>query len=160
MMRNSGESQDLFEKLADMPAFLETTFASLAPDETTLPGPNGAFSPVEHCWHLADLERDGFSVRLKKLRDEVDPELPDFEGGRIAAERNYKTLSLPEGIAAFRQARLDNLAVLRSLKEEEWRRSGRQAGVGRVSLLDIPGLMLAHDAAHRAEIELWCDART
>ncbi len=141
MTQSSVECQDLLAKLAAMPAFPETAFASLAPGEVTLRGPDGAFSPVAHCWHLADLEREGFGVRLNRLRDEVDPGLPDFEGGRIATERNYKSLSLEAGMAAFRQARLDNLAVLRSLEDEEWLRSGRQAGVGKVSLRDMPRLM-------------------
>lgn len=149
------ERMDLLARLAAMPDFLEQRFASLSPEAAAAPGPDGAFSPVEHCWHLVDLEREGFAVRIRRLREEAEPVLPDFDGGRIAAERNYRSLSLDAGLAAFRRARLDNLAVIRSLGDDEWRRGGTQEGVGKISLCDIPGMMFEHDSAHREEIECW-----
>lgn len=155
MLLRKGERKDLLKKLAAMPAFLEQRFASLSPEAAASPGPGNAFSPVEHCWHLADLEREGFGLRLRRLREEAGPVLPDFDGGRIAGERNYRMLSLDAGIAAFRRSRLDNLAVIHCLRDEEWFRSGIQEGVGKISLCNIPGMMLEHDSAHRAEIERW-----
>jgi len=77
------------------------------------------------------------------------------DGARIAAERNYRQLSLAEGLAAFRTARRDNLAVLRALTTTQWYRSGTQEGVGRITLADIPRMMVEHDASHRVEIEAW-----
>jgi hypothetical protein len=122
-------------------------------------GPDGALAPVEQCWHLADLEREGYGLRIDRLLRETDPLLADFDGARIARERAYRSLSLAEGLAAFRRARQDNLARLRTLSAEQWRRDGSQEGVGPIALCDVPAMMAEHDAGHRGEIEAWWQAR-
>jgi hypothetical protein len=88
------------------------------------------------------------------LREE-SPELPDFDGAGQAVERDYNTKSLAAGIQAFNNARATNLEIFRSVTLEQWNRTGRQEGVGKVSLCDIPVMMAEHDAAHRREIEAW-----
>lgn len=145
----------ILAQLAAMPEVLERAFAALTEAKTVQPGPDGAFSPVEHCWHLADLEREGYAVRIRRLLEEDEPRLPDFDGARLAAERNYTQCSLTEGLAAFRAARRDNVRVLRSLTAAQGSRSGTQDGVGRITLADIPRMMAEHDASHRAEIDTW-----
>lgn len=141
--------------LAGMPQYLEREFSSLSAELMRQQGPDGAFSPLEHVWHLADLEREGFAWRIDRLLSESEPQLPDFDGAAIASARDYRSLSLTAGLAAFGQARQRNLATLRTVAAQSWNRSGQQDGVGRVSLCDIPGFMSQHDAAHRAEIEAW-----
>jgi hypothetical protein len=110
---------------------------------------------VEQVWHLADLEREGYGERIRRLLAESDPQLPDFDGAKVARDRNYRSLSLEQGLAAFAAARERNIAALRALDAPSWLRGGRQDGVGTVSLCDIPGFMFQHDAAHRIEIEAW-----
>jgi hypothetical protein len=149
------ERAALWERLEAMPGFLADRLGTLSDDEAALPGPEETFSPVEQCWHLADLEREGYAVRIRRLLSEDDPRLPDFDGARVAAERRYKTLSLAGGLEAFRQARTANLALLRSLTPEQWSRLGTQEGVGPVALCDIPHMMAEHDEGHRAEVEAW-----
>jgi hypothetical protein len=143
-----------------MPDFLEEAFAALSPAEAVRPGPNGTFSPVEQCWHLADLEREGFGVRIERLLSEDEPFLPDFDGNRIARERDYRSRALTAGLSAFRAARAQNVARLRSVADAAWTRSGTQEGVGRIALGDVPALAAAHDASHRREIEAWLRAVT
>jgi hypothetical protein len=145
----------ILDELESMPAFLEQTFGSLSEPERLARGPSEAFAPVEQCWHLADLEREGFGMRLRRLRDESEPFLPDFDGGRIAVERDYLRRSLGDGMSAFRVARSENLDLLRSLQLDQWSRAGTQLGVGRVMLCDLPHMMAEHDTAHRDEIHAW-----
>jgi len=149
--------EKLIADLAAMPGFLDDSFANLPPSVHALPGPNGSFSPVEHAWHLADLEEMGFALRIRRLRAESHPELADFAGDDVAKERNYKSLSLRDGIEAFRVARQKNLATLANLAADEWTRGGEQEGVGAVSLCDIPSMMAAHDESHRREVRAWLD---
>jgi len=149
------ERDELWSALETMPAFLLEQFGSLPAPQTTRPGPDGAFSPVEQCWHLADLEREGFAVRIRRLLSDTDPYLPDFDGDQVAKEREYRKRSLPEAIRAFRAARAANLVTLRAVPAAEWSRSGTQEGVGRVALCDLPHMMAEHDASHRAEIAAW-----
>ena len=150
----------LWSELEAMPEHLSQELGRLSPEQAARPGPDGAFSPVEQCWHLADLEREGFGVRIQRLLAEVEPHLPDFDGAAIARERRYGTKSLADGLDAFRKARRQNLRTLHSVPAEAWTRRGTQEGVGPVQLCDLPVLMAQHDAAHRQEIEAWRQANT
>jgi hypothetical protein len=147
--------QELLAQLEAMPAFLAETFAGLSAEQITLPGPEGLFSPIEQVWHLADLEREGFGARIDRLRWELDPHLPDFDGAAVAAARNYRSLSIGAGLKAFKTARIDNVQKLREIQDDAWLRSGAQEGVGKVSLCDIPSMIWQHDAAHKQEIARW-----
>jgi hypothetical protein len=149
----------LFAQLAAMPAFLQSSFGSLPAPDATWRGAVDTFAPVEQCWHLADLERDGFAVRIRRLLSETAPSLPDFDGARVAEEGQYLRRSLEDGLKAFQGARLETLEQLRAVAPGDWSRTGTQAGVGGVALRDIPKLMAAHDAGHRQEIEEWMRRR-
>jgi hypothetical protein len=149
------ERTDLLGSLASMSAFLHEQFASLEPEETRVPGPNDQFSPVEQVWHLADLEREGFGARIRRLREEPNPHLPDFDGTKVARARRYRELALVAGLREFEAARAANLAILRALPGEAWIRQGTLEGVGPISLCDLPALMRQHDEAHVAEIREW-----
>ena len=142
----------LVQELEGMPFELEAAAGRLDDVQARTPPSPGAFSLVEHAWHLADLEREGFGLRIRRLLAEDDPFLPDFDGARVAEERDYRSKSLADGLAAFRRARGENLAALRAVPEEAWGRAGRQEGVGKVCLRDLPRLMREHDDSHRAEI--------
>jgi DinB superfamily len=149
----------LLADLEAMPDYLAAAFAGLSAADAAVPGPDGALAPVEQCWHLADLEREGYGLRIQRLLGEVDPVLADFDGARIARERAYRSRSLAEGLTAFRQARGRNLARLRTLTAGEWPRTGIQEGVGPIALCDVPAMMAEHDAGHRQEITAWLRAR-
>jgi hypothetical protein len=138
--------------LATMIEYVELAVAR-AGSRARLRAHDGSFSMVEHVWHLADLEREGFGVRIERLAQEERPFLADFQGDVIARERAYHALSLEDGLAAFAAARRANLARLASVAAEAWAREGEQEGVGRVCLGDVPAMMAGHDAAHRGEIE-------
>jgi hypothetical protein len=155
MRLSAMERAELLASLAGMSEYLRTTFATLTSEEAHTAGADGAFSPVEQVWHLADLERDGFGERIRRLSTELEPHLPDFDGTRVAAERDYRSLSLAQGLVAFAEARRRNIATLRAVPPEAWVRNGIQEGVGQVSLCDMPSFMFQHDSAHRIEIEAW-----
>ena len=146
---------ELLRDLAGMPGYLRESFESLPRDLLTTAGPNGIFSPIEQVWHLADLEKEGFGSRIDRLLSELDPQLPDFDGTAIAQARNYKSLSLAEGLERFSAARRANLERFRSVPDSAWLRSGVQSGVGKVSLCDMPVFLRQHDQAHQDEIRQW-----
>jgi len=116
--------------------------------------PDGeSWSMCEQLWHLADLEREGWLVRIGRLLAEEEPALADFDGAAIAAQRDYRAKDPYLALQRFRVARAANLARLRALGPEQWKRSGTQAGLGRMALVDLPRRMSEHDAGHRNEIE-------
>ena len=157
---NSVDQESLFAQLAAMPMFLQKAFGSLSTQDATWRGVGETFAPVQQCWHLADLERDGFAVRIRRLLTETAPVLSDFYGARVAAEGQYLGRSLADGLKAFQIARLETLAQLRAVAPGDWSRTGTQQGVGAVALRDMPRMMAAHDAGHRQEIEEWVRRRT
>ena len=66
MRLNKQQQIDFLAELASMPNYLEQAFADLTPDDRTRNGVDGSFSPIEHIWHLADLEQQGFAVRIHR----------------------------------------------------------------------------------------------
>ena len=154
MLLSPADQQTLLEQLSGMPAFLDEAFGGMSAADARAEGADG-FSPVEQCWHLADLEGQGYGVRIRRLLTEENPLLPDFDGARVAEERQYRSLPLGQGLQAFRDARMANVRALRSVPESDWERPGRQDGVGALALCDLPAMMAEHDAGHRAEIQAW-----
>jgi hypothetical protein len=143
--------RDTLGLLAGMPDFLETV-ASRFPGEKALEaGPGEGLCFVEQVWHLADLERCQ-GGRIRRILSEDRPALADFDGAREAREGRYRERSLAAGLAAFRQAREENLAALRSVAGDDWSRPATQEGVGELTLADVARRMAEHDASHRGEI--------
>lgn len=149
---NRRELESLLLTLESTPALVARAAEGLAPFQFRQEPGTGAFSLVEHVWHLADLEREGYGVRIRRILSEDVPSLSDFEGERIARERCYRNRDLAEGLAAFAAARERNVAKLRSVRSSDWKRRAAQDGIGAVTLEDLPRMMAIHDRAHTAEI--------
>ena len=139
-------------EIESMPAFLERAFARAGLARlATLPAAGG-FSLLEHACHLRDLEAEGYAVRVHRLLEEDQPELAGFDGGRIAAERDYRSQDARAALAAFTQSRKALAARVAGLSNEERCREGRFAGRP-VTLEGMVAMMAGHDREHRAEIE-------
>jgi uncharacterized damage-inducible protein DinB len=119
------------------------------PDET-------AFSVLENICHLRDLEIEGYAVRITRILNEETPALADFDGARIAAERDYNRESLEQALASFRQARAANVALLSDLDEIRMLRKGVLEGVGTITLQKLLLLMSEHDEGHLEELAAIC----
>jgi len=143
--------EEMLSRLETMPAELQAAAVRMG-ESRWRDAPAGGFCMIEQAWHLADLEREGYGERIRRLLAEDDPRLPDFDGARVAAERDYRSKPLAEGVAAFAAARAANLARLRAIPVAARARRGRQDGVGPITLADIPRMMREHDDSHREEI--------
>jgi len=84
---SSQAQKDFLMNLETMPEFLANAFGALDSADLKTNGVNGSFSPIEHVWHLVDLERDGFAERIRRLRTETRPMLADFDGDLVARVR-------------------------------------------------------------------------
>ena len=149
---NRRELETLLLTLESTPALLAHAAAELPEDRVRQHGTDGGFSLVEQVWHLADLEREAYGVRIRRLLTEDEPQLSNFDGDHVARERLYQRRDLAEGLLTFTMARTHNLQRLREVSADDWKRSGQQEGVGRIELSDVPRMMAEHDRAHGLEI--------
>ena len=139
-------------RLESMPLFLASAIASMpAGDLARQPSP-GDFSLVEHACHLRDLEREGYLVRVRRMLAESEPALEPFDGGAIAAARDYPSQDASHAARDFAAARREVLAVITPLTLRELAREGTFGGE-RVCFADVIAMMVEHDRGHRAEIE-------
>jgi hypothetical protein len=149
---NRRDLETLLLTLESTPALLTKAARAMSRCESRRRPAAGGFSLVENVWHLADLEREGFGVRIRRILREDSPALLNFDGERIARERCYQERDLERGLALFARARMMNLEALRALSPSDWKRSGAQEGVGQITLEDLPRMMAAHDRSHETEI--------
>ena len=77
---------EVFETLSRTPALLARVAAQV-PDALVRVR-SGLFALVEHAWHIADLEREGFGERVRRLIAEEDLFLPDFDGSEGTVAKN------------------------------------------------------------------------
>jgi hypothetical protein len=113
----------------------------------------GGFSLVEHACHLRDFEREGVQLRIERTIRESEPDLADFPGDRLAAERGYLKEEFGAALRSFERSRNDTVRLLGRLSDEQLERPARFASEGRVSLLRLVRLFAEHDASHRADLD-------
>lgn len=141
----------MFEHLRAFPQQLRELIARVPPERLRTRGADGTFAAVEQAWHLADLEVEGYGERIRRIEDEDDPQLADFRGDVVAAERNYLALELEPALVRFEEARERNVRALEKAADRS--RAGNQEGVGRVTLARVAEMMAEHDAGHAAELQ-------
>ena len=149
---NRRDLESLLLTLESTPALLVRAAEKLTEAQMRQEPAGGGFSLIENVWHLADLEREGYGVRIRRILCEEEPYLADFDGDRIAREREYNKRDLAEGLAAFAIARNRNVRKLRSIHNADWNRRGHQDNFGTISLSDVPRMMVEHDRAHSSEV--------
>jgi len=144
----------LLDFLDDTPNKVANFVRELSGAETRLKNSLDEFSALENICHLRDLERQGYSLRIRRILAETDPHLADFDGARVAAESNYNN-ELPNlALEAFQAARKANVEKLRSLTDEQLRREGTLEGVGRITLRLLAEMMREHDEGHLEDLRV------
>ena len=147
----------MFDALRAFPHRLRELLATAPPERLRTRAKDGGFAFIEHAWHLADLEVEGYGVRIRRILEEDEPELADFRGDAIAEERKYLELELEPALRRFAEARAANVAMLESARDRA-ERGGMQEGVGRVTLARVAEMMAEHDAGHAAELHALRDS--
>jgi hypothetical protein len=149
---NRRQLETLLVTLESTPALLQRASSGLSSEQALRRPAGGGFSLLENVWHLADLEREGYGERIRRLLSEDEPMLADFDGERAARERVYQDRDLAEGLATFADARRRNLEKLRGARGVDWKRRGVQEWAGRISLADVARMMAEHDRSHTQDV--------
>jgi transcriptional regulator with XRE-family HTH domain len=140
------------DRLAAVPDTLDAFIAAVAETGWTVRPAADRFSLVEHVCHLRDADGDAYRQRIHRILTEAKPALADFDGTRLAQERDYQRQSLRDAAAAFRRGRGEIVERLRGLSPAARRRQGEQEGIGEISIDGVIDMMLAHDSEHLDEV--------
>lgn len=157
MEKGNGESANfaaLLNYLNQTPAKLAQLTQSLSPADLRLKNSDDEFSALENLCHLRDLELQGYTPRIKRILDEAEPALADFDGARVAAESDYNSQPAELALQIFATARRANVEALRSLTDAQLERSGSLEGVGKITLKRLADLMREHDEGHLEDLRV------
>lgn len=153
-MKDETELSDTLEFLNETPAKISQLTEGLSGAELRQKPSLDEFSFLENICHLRDLEVEGYSVRIDRLLTESDSSLPDFDGARIAAERDYNAEDPDTVLKAFVVARVGNVEKLRTANLEQLRQTGMLEGVGTITLARLAELMREHDEGHLEDLRI------
>ena len=143
------EFRDLVGFLEETPEIVRRLAADLVASDLRLKPSDKGFSVLEHVCHLRDIEQEGYTVRIRRLLTESQPLLPDIDGDKLAAERNYNSQPFDPALRDFTHARIENIRTIRDLPLEQLNRSGVFEGVGTITLEKLLLMMREHDRDHR-----------
>ncbi len=146
------EFQEVVRFLEETPGHIRQLAAEMALQDLKWKPSVDEFSVVEQVCHLRDLEREGYHKRIKNLLTEPQPVLPDFDGSRIARERDYNNQDYESALQEFARERAENVRVMKTLSPDQLNRSGVLEGVGAITLKRLFLLMREHDQSHREEL--------
>jgi hypothetical protein len=150
------DTKSLLTSLERTPVEIARLVNDLRPSQLAVrPSPDD-FSVLESVCHLRDLEIEGYAVRIQRMLAEDCPTLADFDGTRVAMERDYNKQNLSEALAEFTLARRRNLALMQNKSEERFDRKGLLEGVGEISLSRLLELMVEHDEGHLDDLRRSC----
>lgn len=150
----SADFAALLDFLDETPNQLSNSIRGLSDDELRLKNSRDEFSALENICHLRDLELQGYRPRIKRMLDETDPALPDFDGARVAAESSYNNEPPGAALEAFQLARKENVETFRSLTEEQLRREAALEGAGKITLKRLAEMMREHDEGHLEDLRV------
>ena len=142
---------DATDRLARAPQAIREAFAGMDIEKIRRKPNLTLFSPLEDVWHLRDIEREGYLVRIGRILSEKVPALEDLDGDRMAVERRYNELELAPAIAGFAVARAESLALLKGLPTEAWMRQAHFANRV-IDLRTLIDMMVEHDHGHLSSI--------
>ena len=140
-------------RLQQFPSTLRRTVAGLGDDVWRYKRSEAEFSVAENICHLRDIEREGYSVRLRRLLDEEQPLLLDIDGARLARQRDYNSQPMPSALEDFAAERMRNVGIILGLRAEQLNRSGVLQTVGEITVERLLAIMEEHDREHLQLIE-------
>ncbi len=149
----SEELEGAARRLQQFPSIVRRKVAGLGEDVLRSRRSEADFSIAENICHLRDIEREGYSVRLRRLLDEEQPVLPDIDGTRLARERGYNSQSIATALEDFAAERMGNVGLILGLLPEQFSRAGLLETVGHITVERLLAIIEEHDREHLRLIE-------
>jgi hypothetical protein len=112
--------------------------------------PGERFTAVGQACHLRDIERDGYHLRFGRTLREDRPDLVSIDSYALARRRTYEADDAAAALNAFRKARRETVAMLQTVRPDDWKRRATFADYGEVTLSGLAHILRSHDLQHLA----------
>jgi len=122
-----------------------------APKLRKRPAPD-KWSVAEIIAHIADTEIAG-AWRMRLILGAPGCPVPAFDQDAWVTALHYDKRDARKALEQFRVLRETNLALLKSLKPEQWKHSGIHAERGEESIEHMVRMFAGHDLNHLGQIE-------
>ena len=146
------QGEDCLALQAAAPQKLASLIEGLSPDALSRRPAPGKWSIQEIVAHLADDELVG-GYRVRLILSAPGTEIQAFDQDVWSRTGRYDRINIQTSLEFFRVLRQANLALLRSLRAEEWEMFGVHAERGAESIRDIAMYFAGHDINHLEQIE-------
>jgi hypothetical protein len=103
--------------------------------------------------HLRDVEMFSGRLRYERMLAEEAPVFADFDEDAWAANRNRTRDRKDRLLGDFALQRQATVSMLRSIRPEEWQRTGSHSYRGEFTVSTWLDACLDHDAQHVAQVE-------
>lgn len=143
-------SRNAIETVAQTRERVAALIAAMGEERAKRTPAPGKWSAREIVAHLADCEL-AFGFRLRQTLAEDNPTLQPFDQEKWAA--SYSAYDLASALETFSALRRWNLALIRSLKPEDFKRKATHPERGEMTFQTIIETMGGHDLNHLAQIE-------
>jgi hypothetical protein len=112
--------------------------------------PGERFTALGQACHLRDIEIDGYHVRFGRTLREDRPDLASIDSYELARERAYDSDDADAALSTFRKARRETLAMLQTVRTNDWNRKATFAEYGELTLRGLAHILRSHDLQHLA----------
>ena len=140
--------ESVLSLLAAGPASLAGLCAGLESSAWTREPTPDDWALTEIMCHLRDTEREIHQLQVKLLTEQDEPFIPRPDTAVWASQRDYLHEDGPSALVEFTKARIETLAILKSVKADDWTRKARHAIFGPTNFFEIVGFMADHDRMH------------
>ncbi len=115
--------------------------------------PSEALTAIEQLCHVRDIEIDGYHLRLRRTLEEEHPTLLSIDTDALVVQRAYASADANAALADFRDARAQTIALIRSLRPEQFDRTAVFEGYGPLTLRSLVHYLCSHDQQHLAGLQ-------
>lgn len=143
--------EETLKTLAAGPVILRGLLRGVGDDALRRRPAPGEWAIIEVVAHLADSDERSLA-RVRRMLAEQDPELPGYDEAELARSGRYVERDLATELDRFERVRGEHVALLESLDDDAWRRTGRHGEQGPMTVELYEAHGAGEDANHLAQI--------
>ena len=143
---------DPMKMQSEAPKKIEKLLRGATPKKLAAKPAPGKWSVNEIVAHLADAELT-IGYRMRTIVGNPGTPIQAYDQDAWAAAMRYERRPAKASLAAFRAFRESNLAMIKSLKPEQWENFGMHAERGKESIRTMVSMTAGHDINHIRQIE-------